>query len=45
MIQQVIYTDQAISREEYPDDFYPINCEGQFYMFPPKVAEKLLEVG
>ena len=35
---------QAVSYEEYPHEFYPMNCEGQFYLFNTEVVIRLLQV-
>jgi len=38
-----LYKKWAVSYEEYPDMFYPMNCEGQFYLFSNQVASRLLQ--
>ena len=33
-----------VTLEEYPEENYPTNCHGTFYLFSGKVRTKLLEV-
>lgn len=37
-----LYKKWAVSHDEYPHEFYPMNCEGQFYLFNKEVAIRLL---
>lgn len=38
-----LYKKWAVSYEEYPHEFYPMNCEGQFYLFNTEVVLRLLQ--
>ena len=36
--------DQAVTKEEYPDDVYPTNCFGTFYVMSSSVRDKIYQV-
>ena len=36
--------DQAVNKEEYPDDVYPTNCFGTFYVMSSSVRDKIYQV-
>ena len=39
-----LYYSQAVTEEEYPDDVYPTNCFGTFYVISRNIRDRLYKV-